>query len=181
MVFNYETLNESLIDLIKDCNITNCQYADINTTNNFLLMRKRGLITSVKSYLITVELSKITMSLDNLYSKIKVLLEVSNVTYRIYDSSINKTKNNISFILVPYFITEISIKDRRVLNSIMGEYHLKNTRVEYQVIEKNVISVSFITQKDFEDFKNYLDKKHLEYKALRWLSKTKILITIKTS
>lgn len=37
MVFNYETLNKSLVELIKDCNIVNCNYADINTTNNFFL------------------------------------------------------------------------------------------------------------------------------------------------
>jgi len=181
MVFNYETLNESLVGLIKDCNIVNCQYADINTTNNFFLLRKKGLINPVKSYLITVELSKITMSIDNLYSKIKTLLEVSNVTYRIYDSSINKTKNNISFILVPYFIDEININDRRVLSSIMGEYHVLNTRVEYDLTERNAIIVDFTYRKDFEDLKNYLNKKHLDYKALKWITKSKLLLTIKTT
>lgn len=121
------------------------------------------------------------MSLDNLYIKIKTLLEVSNVTYRIYDSSINKTKNNISFILVPYFITEVSIKDRRVLSSIMGEYHCLNTRVEYDLTERNVIVIDFTYQKDFEDLKNYLNKKHLDYKALKWVTKKKLLLTIKTT
>lgn len=178
MIFDYETLNKSLIDIIKDCNIERCNYASINTTSNFSLLREKGLINSVKSYIITVDIVK--YSIENIYNKIRTLLEVSNVTYRIYDSSINKSESTLSFILVPYFISIENIKDKRVLNSIMGEYHSRNNNITYNFLkDKNGIFVETKTKKDFVDLKNYLFKKHLVFKILFWLNNNTFLMIIK--